>query len=66
MEEDTRRLWTALTGGDSGTTPKQTGKPYHRHVEFRNQIAHGTRWGDGNGGRDAAVACSRPTASSTA
>lgn len=53
MAEATRRLWTGLTGGDSLTTPKETWKPYHAHVEFRNQIAHGVRWGDGNGGRDA-------------
>jgi hypothetical protein len=53
LDEETRRLWTDLTGGDSVTKPKEIWKPYAAHVEFRNQIAHGQRWGDGNGGRDA-------------
>jgi hypothetical protein len=53
MEEGTRRLWTDLTGGDSVSKPKETWKPYHAHVEFRNRIAHGVQWGDLNGGSDA-------------
>lgn len=54
MEEATRRLWTDLTGGDSLTRPRNdTWANYHKHVEFRNRIAHGDAWGDSNGGRDA-------------
>jgi len=51
MEEATRRLWTELTGGYSVTRPRQppVWANYHRHVEFRNAIAHGTKWGDSAG-----------------
>jgi hypothetical protein len=46
MDEQTRRLWTDLRGGDRITKPKPTWKAYHDHVEFRNLIAHGAVWGD--------------------
>jgi hypothetical protein len=51
MEEGTRRLWTELTGGHSVTRPRQppVWANYHRHVEYRNAIAHGTMWGDSAG-----------------
>ena len=50
MEEGTRRLWTELTG-HSVTKPKQPPMwaNYARHVEYRNEIAHGTAWGDSIG-----------------
>jgi hypothetical protein len=54
MEEGTRRLWTDLTGGDSLTRPRnETWRRYQAHVVFRNRIAHGSTWGDSNGGQDA-------------
>jgi hypothetical protein len=51
MEQTTRRLWTQLTGGQSVTKPKEppVWANYHRHVEYRNAIAHGTMWGDSAG-----------------
>ena len=47
MEEDTRRLWTELTG-HRVTRPKDppVWANYHHHVEYRNDIAHGNAWGD--------------------
>ena len=50
MEEGTRRLWTELTG-HSVTKPKQPPMwaNYARHVEYHNEIAHGTAWGDSIG-----------------
>lgn len=48
MAEETRRLWTQLTGGHRVTRPKDppVWASYHRHVEYRNAIAHGKTWGD--------------------
>lgn len=48
MEEETRRLWTLLTGGHRVTRPQEppVWANYHRHVEYRNSIAHGKTWGD--------------------
>jgi hypothetical protein len=48
IEEQTRRLWTQLTVGHSVTRPKDppVWASYHRHVEYRNAIAHGKTWGD--------------------
>jgi hypothetical protein len=50
MEEDTRRLWTRLSG-HRVTRPKAppVWKKYHWHVECRNKIAHGDMWGDAVG-----------------
>lgn len=47
MSEDTRRLWTRLSG-HRVTRPKDppVWRNYHRHVEYRNKIAHGDMWGD--------------------
>jgi hypothetical protein len=47
MEEETRRLWTRLSGYRV-TRPKNppVWSRYHWHVERRNEIAHGDRWGD--------------------
>lgn len=53
IEEDTRRLWTSLTGDSVTCAPKDVWKAYDAHVVRRNRIAHGLAWGDANGGRDA-------------
>jgi hypothetical protein len=53
MEEDTRRLWTELTGDRVTAAPKDVWKAYHGHVEFRNRIAHGLSWGDDDRGQHA-------------
>lgn len=58
MEEDTRRLWTELTGGHRVTRPKDppVWPNYHRHVEYRNAIAHGNAWGDRAGAQSVRAA----------
>jgi hypothetical protein len=57
MNEDTRKLWTELTGR-SVTKPKDppVWANYHHHVEYRNAIAHGTMWGDSAGWQCVAAA----------
>lgn len=57
MEENTRRLWTELTG-QRVTRPKDppVWANYHAHVEYRNRIAHGTAWGDSAGWASVAAA----------
>jgi hypothetical protein len=58
MEEGTRRLWTELSGGHRVTRPRDppVWANYHRHVEYRNQIAHGLLWGDSAGWQSVAAA----------
>lgn len=50
MKEETRRLWTRLSGY-SVTRPKDppVWQRYHWQVECRNKIAHGDMWGDSVG-----------------
>jgi hypothetical protein len=58
LQEDARRLWTDLTGGQRVTQPKDPPVwiASTQHVEYRNKIAHGDRWGDSAGWDCAAAA----------
>jgi hypothetical protein len=57
MKEETRKLWTDLTG-QRVTRPRDPPiwRDYHRHVEYRNAIAHGKMWGDSAGWQSVAAA----------